>query len=221
MTAGTSAVPLPSHPVGYFDHAGNPVLAKERSTVGSASATGSAGGRTTWASGSDMYEVDKMSEDNDAVSSGGLSDEGNASLVGFGEGANSTVDGPVSNPPPGAYGYGSGTTPTSGNAPSRMIPKMARPDAEGLHGGAGLGAEKERAKMIDGVTYDRDVVDTTARSPLPAGIASAASLGTGSNQGTPAPRHAGLSGRETAERIVQERFGRPDGDVNMTDGYNQ
>lgn len=41
-----------------------------------------------------------MSEDQDdvgdGVSSAGMSDEGNASLVGFGEGAGSTMSGPVS-----------------------------------------------------------------------------------------------------------------------------
>lgn len=67
---------------------------RERSTVGSASATGSVGGRTTWASGSDVYDAntDKMSEDTtdqdvETSSMGGFSDEGQASLVGFGEGA--------------------------------------------------------------------------------------------------------------------------------------
>lgn len=103
---------------------------RERSTVGSASATGSVGARTTtWAStttgeaGSDIFSNaggdfhtpggDKMSvsddhglehehehdtehEHGDADSISGFSDEGNASLVGFGEGANSTVSGPVS-----------------------------------------------------------------------------------------------------------------------------
>ena len=84
-------------PPGYFDNVGYS-HGKERSTVGSASATGSAGARTTWASGSDMYEADKMSEDQEdgVSSSGGLSDEGNASLVGFGETASSTISGPVS-----------------------------------------------------------------------------------------------------------------------------
>lgn len=83
--------------LGYFDNPGYQ-QAKERSTVGSASATGSAGGRTTWASGSDMCEADKMSEDQDdgVSSSADLSDEGNASLVDFGEAASSTVSGPVS-----------------------------------------------------------------------------------------------------------------------------
>ena len=67
-------------PPGYFDNASN--LGK--STVGSASATGSGG------------DSDKMSEDqDDGISSGGMSDEGNASLVGFGETASSTVSGPT------------------------------------------------------------------------------------------------------------------------------
>ena len=87
----------------YFDQNNNPQIMRERSTVGSASATGSVGGRTTWASGSDVYDPDKMSEDRDIPASadgdrdaqmeaettssvGGVSDEA-SSLVGFGEGA--------------------------------------------------------------------------------------------------------------------------------------
>ena len=89
-------VPQQQQPPGYFDNASGTGLHK--STVGSASATGSAGGRNTWASGSDPG--DRMSEDQDdvgdSVSSAGLSEEGNASLVGFGEGAGSTVSGPTS-----------------------------------------------------------------------------------------------------------------------------
>ena len=62
-------------PLGYFDNASN----LRKSTVGSASATGSGG------------DSDKMSEDqDDGISSAGMSDEGNASLVGFGETASST-----------------------------------------------------------------------------------------------------------------------------------
>ena len=68
-------------PQGYFDNASN----LRKSTVGSASATGSG------------FESDKMSEDqDDGISSAGMSDEGNASLVGFGETASST--GPTSIP---------------------------------------------------------------------------------------------------------------------------
>lgn len=101
----STLVPDPSTPIqsGYFEPSPATVSGyhKERSTVGSASATGSVGGRTTWASGSDAYDAtDKMSEDQDqdmdTNSVGGFSEEGNASLVGFGEGAGSTVSGPIS-----------------------------------------------------------------------------------------------------------------------------
>ncbi|KAH9879793.1 hypothetical protein J1614_001817 [Plenodomus biglobosus] len=84
LTPGSAANPPP----GYFDSNNQPQIFRERSTVGSASATGSVGGRTTWASGSDVYDHDRMSEDQDVETSsmGGFSDEA-VSLVGFGEGA--------------------------------------------------------------------------------------------------------------------------------------
>jgi hypothetical protein len=86
LTPGAS---VPAHPPqGYFDAQGNPVMGRERSTVGSASATGSVGGRTTWAD-SEAGDADKMSEsqdmDMDTSSVGGMSEEGTPSLVGFGE----------------------------------------------------------------------------------------------------------------------------------------
>ena len=168
LSTATGAGPQTSNqPIGYFDAAGNPVLAKERSTVGSASATGSMGGRTTWASGSDGFDGDKMSEDNtDALSQGGLSDDANASLVGFGEGANSVIDAPA-----------------------------------GRLSGQGL-----QSKFIRG--DEKDTMDTTTTRPsIPPALDSA--------QGVPAPRHAGLSSRETTERIVQERYASTDGDVPM------
>lgn len=70
----------------------------------------------TWASGSDLNDTDKMSDNNDnnddGVSSTGMSDEGNASLVGFGEAAESNASGPTSTTgripsiTNGALGYG-------------------------------------------------------------------------------------------------------------------
>ncbi|KAI9052412.1 hypothetical protein LZ554_003758 [Drepanopeziza brunnea f. sp. 'monogermtubi'] len=106
--AGPPAGQIP----GYFDQNGNPVYTTKMSTVGSASATGSAGGRTTtWASGSqkggeeDMMSVDvdgrdsTMDEreryDGSALDEDGDGMSDNASLVGFGEGAGSTVSGPI------------------------------------------------------------------------------------------------------------------------------
>lgn len=130
LTPGAPASAQP--PQGYFDAQGNPVMGRERSTVGSASATGSVGGRTTWA-GSEAGDADKMSEsqdmDMDASSVGGMSEEGTGSLVGFGESG--------------------ARTPARGSIVSNPGAKSGTPTARD-------------ARMIDGMTYDRDVVDTTA-----------------------------------------------------------
>ncbi|KAJ5594496.1 uncharacterized protein N7459_000704 [Penicillium hispanicum] len=171
-----------SHMPGYFDSHGG---LKERSTVGSASATGSVGGYTTWASGSDAFEADKMSEGpdpDDGVSSvGNISDEGNASLVGFGEGANSTISGPTSRPT-GLNRMSSGglsARPTSigSSNVSRPNPLASYLQQQQYHAGdssmispspAGSNTPEplaEDARMLDGVTFDSDVVDTTVRTP--------------------------------------------------------
>lgn len=146
---------------------------KERSTVGSASATGSVGARTTWASGSDAFDADKMSEDPDpdpedgAGSSGdNLSEEGNASLVGFGEGA-STISGPISHP--AAAGVpprrSSGGRPSSLGSPglSRMNPGIVPSTLSPT--GSITPEPLQDARMVDGMTFDPDVVDTTVRTP--------------------------------------------------------
>jgi hypothetical protein len=186
---------------GYFD---SPATLKERSTVGSASATGSLGGNTytsTWASGSEAYE-DKMSEDtdladrdrdrdhDDAFSSvSNASDEGNASLVGFGEGASSTISGPTSRPPPGltrmaSGGPGTGPRPTSMSSnvgrsnplasylqqqsPSLYQQQLGSGGDEGMAvspAGSNTPEPMDDARMVDGMTFDSDVVDTTARTP--------------------------------------------------------
>jgi hypothetical protein len=180
------------HPPGYFDHV--PALAKERSTVGSASATGSIGGRTTWASGSDIFDPDRISEDHDdgVSSNGGFSEEGNASLVGFGEGASSTISGPISTsgariptsarqssmaggntspsasrpggPAPSAFTQhttsspmGGGTVPPSSPSPASSTTTEPR------------NSDENDARMVDGMTFDSDVIDTAARPPRPVG----------------------------------------------------
>lgn len=155
---------------------------KERSTVGSASATGSAGGRTTWASGSDAGETaDKMSEDQemDTSSVGGFSDEGNASLVGFGEGAGSTVSGPVSTGP------GSRTPQRQsaqlGSRAGGPVPSSREGQDIPMTGITPTGSKRD-VRMIDGMTYDQDVVDTSHGNPAPG------------------------AGVEAAERIMNERF---------------
>ena len=180
----TQLAPGTFPPPGYFDSTVPQI--KERSTVGSASATGSVGGRTTWASGSMDYDPDKMSEDGSS-SAGGLSDEGNASLVGFGEGASSTVSGPVSsNVQRGMFGRqgsaGSPIAPRSGNTFAGTAPMT----------GMGSGTD---TRMMDDVTYDRDAMDTTM-SPAPSMDQSGAY-----GQGT-----------QLAESIMQDRIPNRDGE---------
>ncbi|GAB7363320.1 hypothetical protein MBLNU230_g3601t1 [Neophaeotheca triangularis] len=163
----------PTQPLGYFDASGNPVMGRERSTVGSASATGSVGGRTTWA-GSEAGELDKMSESQDmdmdvenenasSVGEGPMSEEGAASLVGFGEGARTPArQSTISSPGLGGLGGagGNGKTPTS----------------------------VREAKMIDGMSYDAGVVDTTTMA--------GAARGTGRSG----------EGADAAERIMRENM---------------
>ena len=196
----SSGVGGTSQPPGYFDNA--PPHIKERSTVGSASATGSVGGRTTWASGSDVYEADKMSEDQDdgISSTGGFSDEGNASLVGFGEGASSTISGPVS-------------TATTRAAAARQN-SMGRPSSvqmqdqggspmSGIVPGSPAGSttpDPRDARMMDGMTYDANVVDTTTQSPAPSG------------------RNLRSSGADMAERIMRDRLHEGEGGRKPVEG---
>ncbi len=176
-------------PPGYFD---NTPQFKERSTVGSASATGSIGGRTTWASGSVDYD-DKMSEDqDDGVSSqGGMSDEDKASLVGFGEGAGSTVSGPVSTMSAralAARGLPSPSTPRTGppySASGQSTP-MSGIMPTGLVGSTD-------PKMMDGMSYDANIVDTTMQPAPPIG------------QSQQPNRFSGV-GTEMAEGIMRERL---------------
>lgn len=159
-------------------------MIKEISTVGTASATGSVGGKTTWASESMDYEADKMSEDTtpepdgdhdndeDTSSAGGLSDGDKASLVGFGEGAGSTVSGPISTanarmlaarnsmnnpaqhpPTPRTHPFASQPGGSGGSTPMSGV--------ERLVGDAG----STDPKMMDGISFDQGVVDTTVSTP--------------------------------------------------------
>jgi len=148
--SGFGVVPMQHPPPGYFDHAGN-YLGKDRSTVGSASATESAGGRTTWASGSDVYDPDKMSDNqDDGISSTGMSDEGNASLVGFGEAA-SGIDGPTS----GRLSLGA-----SRNSPTALkpgaVPRAGGDQMQGVIGDL-RGLQRRNANMTGQETSDRIV----------------------------------------------------------------
>lgn len=184
QSPSNAAAPV-SHTPGYFDsHAA--LAMKERSTVGSASATASIGGHTTWASGSDAFDADKMSEGpdvDDGVSSvSNVSDEGNASLVGFGEGANSTISGPTSRPAGLNRLSSGGARPTSFGSsnvsrPNPLASLLQHQQQQQYHAGespmmspspAGSMTPEplnDDARMLDGMTFDPDVVDTTARTP--------------------------------------------------------
>jgi hypothetical protein len=178
--------PHPGQIPGYFDAQGNPVYTTKISTVGSASATDSAEPTTTWTSASgqghgedrddhseadqmsmdtnyreiddrDRYSMMDMSEDGD-----GMSDEGNVSLVGFGEGAGSTVSGP---------------TYTRSRAAQLQAAGAASP-ASTATGATTMSAIEQRkdARMVDGIADDASsgFVDTTTRSPVQSrGVATA------------------------------------------------
>lgn len=157
---------------------------KEISTVGSASATGSVGGKTTWASEMDHdADTDKMSEDHDEVSStGGFSDEDKASLVGWGEGAGSTVSGPVSTAntriwaaknnlqrPPPIQSLSGASTPMSGVVNGNLEQDMYTADGlaeqtpiAGKFGGSGteLAENVLRGRIVDDTEVARKALGT-------------------------------------------------------------
>jgi len=165
------------------------------STVGTASATGSAGGRTTtWASGStkdddqmsldansnyrDNDERDRFSASASAIDEDdGMSDD--TSLVGFGEGAGSTVSGPTYSRNNLQRNLGSqrdvGGTPVSDRTTAT--------------------AEQQRrdARMIDGLAADDQSsgwVDTAARG----------------GSGVPSTAGGSRVGVDAAEKIVRDRL---------------
>lgn len=182
------AAPVTQIP-GYFDHSG----LKERSTVGSASATGSMCGRTTWTSSSDAFDADKMSEGReDGLSSVGNDSDEEFNCVGIGEGA-STFSGPTSHPPLSRMSSGNRPRPVSLGSPTinwsdylvaplqhgeyqttsprtyefrhyQMVPPPLSP-AGSTTPESNTPEPAEDARMVDGMTYDTNVVDTTARTP--------------------------------------------------------
>lgn len=176
--------------------------------MGSASATGSIGGRTTWASGSDVYEADKMSEDQDdgVSSTGGFSDEGNASLVGFGEGASSTISGPVSTAAARAAAarhnsLGSPSASKASAVPSHLHQQVGTPMSGVVPSPPPpTTATSPDPRLMDGMSYDTNVVDTTAQSPIPVGPPSQSRWG---------------QGVDTVDRVMRDRA---DGSENRGQG---
>lgn len=149
LVPGGAANPPPA----YFDSNNQPQIFRERSTVGSASATGSVGGRTTWASGSDVFDPDRMSEDQDVETSsiGGFSDEA-VSLVGFGEGART--------PARQLSQIGSPAVSKASAVPGYMRDQAA--GSVGMQTTSSTEQQQRDARMRNGMTYDEGVVDTTS-----------------------------------------------------------
>ncbi|KAI1744934.1 hypothetical protein F4680DRAFT_170530 [Xylaria scruposa] len=229
----------------YFDANGQPTAVTKMSTVGTASATGSVGARTTTESG-ERYEADLTEVDEDGMSTdtnyrpmdvdstsgaidpvdedlanrsvGGfedrMSDDGTASLVGFGEGANSTVSGPIyirkQHPGPGPGGIWGLERSSSGLSQEAMSRHRDMRDVASSDTpvSSTAVAERREAKYVDGIameaghvgTADDDMfVDTTTRGPVP--------IQPGQHQ-TSALREGvgGPATREAAERMVRERL---------------
>ncbi|PKS11191.1 hypothetical protein jhhlp_002952 [Lomentospora prolificans] len=198
----------------YFDAQGQPVAITKMSTVGTASRTGSYSGRedddeddtrTTTEQDEDMlsmdnnyregesvmsHDVDVMDDDNLTNRSVGgfddrMSDDGSASLVGFGEGAGSTISGPIyqRRPLPGmAPGDASSRAAWTFERTSSGLSEGRRETPQ-AYGGVDTPIspttiqERRAAKMTNGVAVDGagitstaaddDVfVDTTARDPV-------------------------------------------------------
>jgi len=134
-------------------------MGRERSTVGSASATGSVGAHTTWA-GSEAGDADKMSEsqdmDMDTASVDGMSDEGTPSLVGFGEGART----PARQSTIGSITGGKSMAPMPGRDPKLFETyerNLSDVTADSRRNNAGFSEEAERVvrEHMDTTSADR------------------------------------------------------------------
>lgn len=222
-TGPPSNYPGSSHPLtpAYFDGNGQPVAVTKMSTVGSASATESHVGeaddsRTTAGDcDEDMLSTDTnyreagsvastgvdpdgMNDDMDRLGPAGdddrMSDDGSASLVGFGEGAGSTVSGPIYHrrPLPGAAGAQQAWHLERTNSGLSDGRRDRDTPVSGADTPMSVSAMQERrdARMMDGVAADQPhapahdgFVDTTFRGPVPV--------------------NSSHGGREAAENIVQ------------------
>ncbi|KAI1080327.1 hypothetical protein F5B20DRAFT_108389 [Whalleya microplaca] len=185
--------------------------------------------RADSASGAMMDNDNDNEEDMASRSVGGfedrMSDDGTASLVGFGEGANSTVSGPIYHRRPLGAGAGSasgaaaaaiwGLERTSSGLSQEARVRSSLPDsmsAGDLNSNSNsTPAAVREAKYVDGVALDSGggngdddsgsgFVDTTTRGPVPV-----------QNPGQPATSAlregvGGPASREAAERIVRERL---------------
>lgn len=143
-----------------------------------------------------------------------MSDDGSASLVGFGEGANSTISGPiyVRRPLPGMEGLQRSSSGLSEGA--MMAARRERLDRED----ASAATERRDARFIDGVaseatpggTADDDgFVDTTNTGPVPVSGPGYTSSLRETQHGAHTRHHLNHqqapTAREAAERAMRER----------------
>lgn len=183
-------------------------------------------------------EPDHMDEDMDGGTTRSLpgfedrmSDDGSASLVAFGEGANSTVSGPIYHrrPVPGVTsqpgGGGHGVLQRSNSGLSDTFPTQRNRDA-GSGGDTPVSAsalqERREARLVDGVAADSAsfgsegevFVDTTIRPPVP--VPASQSQHASQQQGNANSQSTPPASAEAAERLVRERLDRGDGRVGNT-----
>jgi hypothetical protein len=142
-----------------------------------------------------------------------MSDDGSASLVGFGEGANSTISGPiyVRRPLPGMEGLQRSSSGLSEGA--MLAARQQRLDRED----ANAALERRDARFIDGVaaeatpgvTADEDAfVDTTNSGPVPVSGPGYTSSLRETQHGAHTRHHLHHqppTAREAAERAMRER----------------
>ncbi|EGY19536.1 hypothetical protein VD0002_g8098 [Verticillium dahliae] len=227
----------------YFDAQGQPTAATKMSTVGTASATASyAGGddETRTAPGdrdedlqstdtnyrgsgsvTSVGEPEHMDEDIDgaARSVGGyedrMSDDGSASLVGFGEGANSTVSGPIYHrrPIPGLANAQSGSGVQWGLERNNSgLSDTPRSRGDVIMGGdtptsAAAMQQRRDAKFADGFAAetgrDEDMfVDPSNRTPGSAGQSPFTAQPPGAQQAFLPGRMPTSTARDAVERMV-------------------
>ena len=104
---------------------------------------------------------------------GNVSDEGDTSLVSFGEGA-STLSGPSSHPALSRMSSGGRQSSLGSPTMNRSNPLAAYLQHNNENqtmpsplspAGSNTPERTEDARMVDGMTYDPDIVDTTTRTP--------------------------------------------------------
>jgi hypothetical protein len=156
MSTAPSVMPTQA----YFDANAIPQIVRERSTVGSASATTGSihdgdenvsrteqTGTSLWGASEGDGGSDGMRDDGDRMSEGDMDMEAEAgsSVGGFSD---------------EGYAQSFGT-------PARAPGSAASPSAPHPARMPGLAGHVKDAKMMDGISYDKDVLDTVGRTPPP------------------------------------------------------